>query len=353
MRKLWCEIDIDKIEGNIKKIRETTDKKLMAVVKAGAYGCGIEEMSTILDGMVDFFAASSVQEALKVKSSKDVLILYPVIDNEDIESIKDNFVLTVDDAALLDILKESDSEFRVHIYVDTGMNRFGVKPEKLDEFVELIDRDYPKIKIEGIYTHLHNTRNEAYTLKQIEVFKKIAQQYQNRVKYIHILNSSGFLKYNSICSFDNVIRAGNLLYGYDAGEYGYKKIFSYKAEPLRVYTVNTGEYIGYGCHYKTTKPTRVGILDIGYIDNFSCSRDVKNNVFYDIAKTIYYHFKYYSGIFYKGRTIHIIGKPNLNFTLIDMEDMDEQSTFDIAMTSMTADSSIPKKYRKGDSYVQL
>jgi alanine racemase len=353
MRNLWCEIDVDRIEENIKKIRENTDKKLMAVIKAGAYGFGIEEISSLIDESVDFFAVSNVEEARRVKSQRDILILYPVMSEWDIENIRDNFILTLDEPQIFEKLKASGKNFRAHIYVDTGMNRFGVKPENLKEFIELIEKDYPEITIEGLYTHLHNTKDEAYTLRQIEVFEKIAEQYREKVKYIHLLNSNGFVKYNSKCCFDNVVRVGNLIYGYDAAAYGYRKIYSYKAEPLRVYTVNTGEYIGYGCYYRAKKPVRVGILDMGYIDNFNCSRNIKNNIFYDIAKTIYYHFKYYSGIFYKGRMVHIIGKPNMNFTLVDMEGMEDNAVLDIDMSSITADSSIPKRFRRGENYVQF
>lgn len=355
MRNFWCEINLDQLDKNIDNIRKSTDKALMAVIKSNAYGIGIEEFTSYLDGKVDCFGVANMEEALRVRSNKDILLLYPEFSDRDILYMKENFVLSVDNQELLDRLKAAGRSFRVHIYVDTGMNRFGIKPEKLKDFYELIERDYPEIKVEGIFTHLHNTKDQEYTDKQIALFEKYAEEFKDKVKYIHMLNSGGFLRYNSRCTLDNMVRIGNIIYGYDAVQYGYKRIFSYKAKPVRVYTVDKGEYIGYGCLFKTKKPTRVAILDFGFGDNFTTSLKRRKNLFMDIAKTIYYHFKYYSGIYYKGRTMHIIGEPNMNFTLINLEDIDigENETFDIDMTTLGAESTIPKKWKRGEEYVQL
>jgi alanine racemase len=353
VRNFWCEVNLDQLDANIANVRQSTNKELMAVIKANAYGIGIEDFTFYLNDKVDCFGVANMEEALRVRSGKDVLLLYPEFSDEDILNVKDNFVLTVDNQKLLDRLKATGKSYRVHIYVDTGMNRFGIKPEKLKEFYELIERDYPEIKVEGIFTHLHNTKDQEYTEKQIALFEKYAGELKDKVKYIHMLSSGGFLKYSSRCTIDNMVRLGNILYGYDAAQYGYKRIFSYKAKPVRVYTVDKGEYIGYGCLFKTSKPTRVAILDFGFADNFTNAHKRRKNIFMDIAKTVYYHFKYYSGIYYKGRNMHIIGEPNMNFILINLEDVGENETFDIDMTTLDAESSIPKRWKRGEEYVQL
>ena len=353
MRNFWCEIDLDQLDKNIACARKLTDKALMAVVKANAYGVGIEELTSFVDDKVDCYGVANVEEALRIKSSKDILMLYPVLSDQDILVLKDNFVLTVDNKELLDRLKATGRSFRVHIYVDTGMNRFGIKPKELRGFYELIKRDYPEISVEGIFTHLHNTKNRKYTERQIKLFEECAGEFKDKVKYIHIFNSEGLLNYSSLCSIDNMVRLGNIIYGYNGAQYGYEKIFSFKAKPLRTYTVEEGEYVGYGCHFKAGKPTRVAILDFGFVDEFYFSKKRKEGLFRDVAKTIYYHFKYYSGIYYKGRTMHIIGTPNMNFTLINLDDVADDETFTIDMTTLSADSSIPKKWKRGEEYVQL
>lgn len=353
MRNFWCEIDVDAVEYNIKKVREKTDKRIMAVVKANGYGLGVENITQVLDPMVDAFGVSNMEEALRVKSSKDVLILYPAVDDNDIEKLRENFILTVDNEELLDKLNKLEKPVRVHIYVDTGMNRFGVKPDRVDEFIKNIRDKYKNIKLEGIYSHLHNTADYKYTINQIEIFKSIAKRYSGEIESIHLLNTNGFHKYSDTVDFDNMVRLGNLIYGYNSREYGYKKIFSYKAAPIRVYNVNAGQFIGYGNSFKAKKDMKVGILDLGFIDKFGCVLDIRKNVFYEIAKSIYHHIKYTSGITCSGRVVRILGKPNMNFTIIDMEGFKEDDVFNIDLPSVIADSSIPKKYRKGDSYVSI
>lgn len=353
MRNFWCEINIDNVEYNIKKIREKTNKKLMAVIKGNAYGLGIENMTPILDDLVDGFAVSNIEEGLRVKSEKDILILYPELSDEDIELIKDNFIITVDNRSMLDKLKATGKEYRVHIYVDTGMNRFGVKPGELKSFIESIREEYKNIIIHGIYTHLHNTMDKEYTLKQIESFKSAVSDYIEEIENIHMFNSNGFLMYNENADFDNWVRLGNVLYGYNSSSYGYKKVFSYKANAIRVYNLNAGETIGYGNSYRTRENIKVGILDLGFIDKFGCIMENRSSIFRDIAKVFYHHINYHSGISYNGKVIRVLGKPNMNFTLVDMSGIDENAVFNIELPSIIADSSIPKKYRKGDSYVSI
>lgn len=353
MRNFWCEIDTDAVEYNIKKVREKTNKRIMAVVKANGYGLGIEDMTGVMDNLVDAFGVSNIEEALRVKSSKDILILYPAIDDNDIKKLRENFVLTVDNNEILEKLNKLEKPVRVHVYVDTGMNRFGVKPDRVDEFIKSIRDKYQNIKLEGIYSHLHNTGDYKYTINQIDIFKGIAKKYSGEIENIHLLNTNGFHKFSDVVDFDNMVRLGNLIYGYNSREYGYKKIFSYKAVPIRVYNVNEGQYIGYGNSFRAKKNMSVGILDLGFIDKFGCVLDIKKNVFYEIAKSFYHHIRYTSGITCRGKVVRILGKPNMNFTIIDMEGFKEDDVFNIALPSVIADSSIPKKYRKGDSCVSI
>lgn len=353
MRNFWCEINIDNLEFNINKIREKSSKKLMAVVKANGYGLGIGNMSTLLDSMVDGFAVSNIEEALLVNSNRDVLILYPELGDADIPELKDNFILTVDNMSIIERLASTGRNYRVHIYVNTGMNRFGINPSDLEGFINNINENYKFITIDGIYTHLHNTQDAEYTKKQIESFRSIAATYEASIPNIHLLNTNGFLKYHDKVDFGNWLRLGNVIYGYNSSNYGYKKVFSYRAKAIRLYDLEKGETIGYGNSYRAKSNIKVGILDVGFIDKLGCVLDNKSNVFRDIVKAVYHHIRYNSGISCGGRTIKILGKPNMNFTLIDMTGIDKDSIFLIDLPSVIADSSIPKRYKKGEAYVSI
>lgn len=346
MKNFWCEVTLDNIKNNIKKTKELAEnKKIIGVVKGNAYGLGIEKISETLDEFVDLFAVADLEEAMRVQSDKDILLLTPMVTLEDFKSDMENIIFTIDNE---EILKNLDKEktYRVHIYLDTGMNRMGIKPENLDNIVEEINNDFPNINIEGIYSHLHNTKNEKYTINQIETFKKTVEKYIDKIPYIHLMNSSGLLKeeIRKKCDFTNGIRVGNIIYGYDGLNVGYKKAYKYLAKPVNKYFVKKGEYIGYGCSYKAKKDMYVGILGFGNIESFGFSKDIKHNIIYDILKVIYNHIKFRPIIFNGNRGIKILGRANMNSTLIDMEGSSLDDILTIDISPILGDSSIKKVY---------
>lgn len=346
MTSFWCEIDLKQMAENIQRIRHYTDKKVLAVVKCNAYGLGIERISSFLDDKVDGFVVNDISEALQVCSDKPVLILISSISESDIKNIKENFILSVDNTSVFNMLK--DKQYNVHISVDTGMNRFGVKPDAVDSLIGTIKNNYPNIKIDGIYTHLNNTSNRRYTLSQINEFRKIVRRYEDTIPNIHLLSSKGFLKYNQT-SFDNCIRIGSLLYGYGGEKYGFRQVFSYKARPVSISSIDKGEYIGYSNTYKTRKKTKIGILNIGTINGFNCSRNVKYSFFMGIVRAIYSYLKKNHRVFYNKRPVEILGNSCMCFTTLKLDglDIDSNAVFDINLSSVLVDSSVEKIYING------
>jgi alanine racemase len=328
---------------NLKLIRQSTNKKILAVVKCNAYGLGIEEISSFLSDKVDGFVVADISEAVRVQSNKPVLILLPDILEKDLTHIKSNFILTIDNVSTLQKLK--GNPYTVHIFVDTGMHRFGIKPENAEIIIKKIKNEYPNITIDGIYTHLNHPRNARYTRKQISVFRETVEKYRSEIPHIHILNSGGFLHYNDT-DFDNCLRIGNLLYGYCGDNYGFKKIFSYKTRLVSMNWVDKDQYIGYGNRYKTKKATCIGVLGVGFIHGFNCSKDVKSGMLYNLARTVYHSFKQDSLIFYNQKPVKIMGGSSMNFTQICLDELkvDKHSVFDIKMSSILADGLISKKY---------
>ena len=343
LTNLWCEIDLAAMAANIDRIRKSTDKKIIAVVKCNAYGLGIEKITGFLDDKVDGFAVSDIDEALKVRSKKPVLILLPGIADEDIQKVKDNFILTIDNAETLEKLK--GKPYTVHILVNTGMNRFGAELKDVDELITMIEDNYPNIAIDGIYTHLSHTGDSKYTMRQIESFRNTVRNHPY-IRNVHVLNSAGFLKFNEADKgYGNCIRVGNLIYGSGADKYGYKKVYSYKARLLSFYEVGKNQYIGYGNRYKTKKRTRVGIVNAGFVHGFSCSRNSGKGLLYSLALAFYRHFKKEELIFYKGKPVEIIGKC-MNYTILNLDNIpaDNKTVFDIILSPILADAAIPKKY---------
>ncbi len=346
MKNFWCEIDLNKLEENVNIIKNSCNKKIIGVVKGNAYGLGIEGITDFLKDKVDYFAVADMEEAKRVQGDNPILLLSPLTDSEDFKENKENIIYTIDNEEILMGI-DKESSYKVHIYVDTGMNRMGIKPERLAQVVEHIKTKFPNIIIDGVYTHLHNTKNVKFTLNQIDIFKNAVMPFKGEIPNIHCLNSSGFLNEDirKAADFTNLVRAGNILYGYEGASLGLKKIFSYCAKVVNTCHVKKGELIGYGSRYKAKKDMEIGILGFGNIEHFGFSKDVKHNVFYDILKVIYHHTKKIHSIFFEGRGVEIVGKVNMNVTIINMEGISKESVLKIDITPILADSNIPKKYK--------
>lgn len=344
MRNFWCEVNLKKLEDNINKIKSRTDKKIMAVVKGNCYGLGLERIVEFLEDKVDCFATAYIEEAMKINTNKDILVLTPNLEYENIKNIKENVILSVDDYEDLFNIAKLNRLVRVHIYVNTGMNRFGIKPDDLNKFIDDIRKSGMSIEIDGIYTHLHNTGNKKYTLNQIKLFEEAVLKYRMEIPNIHVLNSGGFLKFNEACDFDNMIRVGAILFGYQGLNKGFKKIYQYKAIPISSYLVEKGQYIGYDNRYKAKKNMIVGVLDFGYSDKFYYADTIWDNKVFNLLGRVYFKNRYQNSITYKGKKVKIIGSTNMNYNLIDMEDIPEDAVLDVDISSIAADNSIDKKY---------
>lgn len=349
MENLYLKVNLNTIEKNISIIRNILgNKKIIAVVKGDAYGLGLHGVSDFLKDKVDIFGVSNIEEAMELHNmgvENEILILTPIItedyfNNEAIE----NFTLTIDNKEILDKIPK-DKNINAHIYVCTGMNRKGISLNDLHEFISHIEAYYENINIKGIYTHLHNFNDEKETINQINEFHEKVKIYEDKY-FIHILNSGGFKneKIREACSFSHGVRIGNLIYGYDGYNLGITKSFSYLAKVLEKYEKRKGDFIGYGNKFKLKKDVSIGIIEIGSIHHFGFYREYRKNFIYDVLKFIYRYFVKSSEISKDGNNIDIIGKINMNLTLIDASNLCVGDYVNINISPILGDSSIHKKY---------
>lgn len=344
MKNLWCEISKKDLLNNLQLIKNRTEKKVIAVVKANAYGCGLEGITSIIEPFVDGFAISDIEDAYEIETKKDILILTPVAQDNFYEDIKDNMVLTIDDEADLELLNKERS-YRVQVFVDTGMNRFGIKGSKLPRLFSIIKEQYPNIIVDGIYTHLHNTSNTKYTLNQIELFREIVEPY-NEIKNIHCLCSSSLLSDELLnrADFTNSVRVGNLLYGYIGQEQGFKAIYSYKCKMLKSFYVCRKSYVGYGNRYRSRRDSKMAVLPVGAIHKLGFIKDIRQNIAYETIKVGYRHFFPRDYISYKGKRVRIVNRPNMDTTTVDITGLEGNLVFEVGLSPILADSSIKKIY---------
>ena len=199
MENLYLEVNLYNIDKNIGIIRNILgNKKFIAVVKGDAYGLGIHKICDFIKEKVDLFGVSDIDEAITLYNigiENEILILTPIIMKEYFKNpLIEKFTVTIDNREILYFIPK-ELNINAHIYVCTGMNRKGIKIEELNEFIRYVENNYNNINITGIYTHLHNAKDEKYTLNQIDMFKNAVLKYKGKY-LIHVLNSKGFINKN-------------------------------------------------------------------------------------------------------------------------------------------------------------
>ncbi|MBR2646918.1 MAG: alanine racemase [Clostridia bacterium] len=162
MQKIKAKIHLKHIRENAQSFAKA-GKKLCAVVKANAYGHGAEEVVGALEGVVDAFAVALLDEAIAIRAAacgKDILIFTPPTTVEETLTIaEDGYIATVPDLWTAKLLCHVSATYkkpiRVHLKVNTGMNRYGMNKSMLGRVCTLLKRQ-PLVKVEGIYTHLYS-----------------------------------------------------------------------------------------------------------------------------------------------------------------------------------------------------
>jgi len=302
-RKTYMEINIDNIKYNINQIinKFSSYTYYFGMMKANAYGHGDLLMGKyIVDWGVNYLVVSSLDEALRVRSVVEVPILsLEVIAPENVNIASDNNItITIDSAKhLKKIIKFLETKIKVHIKIDSGMNRVGIKRNR--EFKEVIDIciNNKYIVLEGLYTHQSyaNSKDNFYYEKQLDNFEKIVKDVDLSIfKIIHMANSSTILKYDEDDRF-NGIRFGINMYGVNPLEeeniyLDLKQTTKLIASIDSIKEVNNGEWVGYGATYKPNKKELIGIVSIGYADGVlkkNQGRKVEiNNKLYEIVGRI-------------------------------------------------------------------
>ncbi|MGN0526342.1 MAG: alanine racemase [Acutalibacteraceae bacterium] len=282
--RTWVEIDLDALEYNfnIAKSSLKDNQKLLAVVKANAYGHGAVRVTKFLEDKADFLAVAAIDEALEIRHSgvkTPILILGPIPSSEYEILVKYNITPTVTsftEAKLLsDASVKANKISKMHLAVDTGMSRIGFAPNSgsVNEIKKI--KDLPNVEIEGIFSHFAaaDTSDKSYTNMQISAFDGFVKLLENEninISIKHLYNSAGIADLNN--KYD-MVREGIILYGLNpSDEVEYKNIpapkpvMSMKSRVTQVKTVPAGVYVSYGCTYKTTKETTVATVCAGYAD---------------------------------------------------------------------------------------
>ena len=317
MRTTIMEVDINKFKKNVNSVQKYIgNKKIMPIIKANAYGTYINKRLDVINEF-DIVGVAIIDEAIELRElgyEKEIFILnQPGID--DIENIlKYNITIGLSSYEFLNELLKINKEIKVHLEIETGMNRTGIKLTELEEFVSKINSN---ILVEGIYTHLSSADYDVeYTNKQLKLFEeavtKVKSKFKN-IKYIHSLASNGLLNYND--NISNLVRAGIVLYGYDSFE-GMKNIID--VEPICklktkinfIKEINKGESVSYSRKFIADKNMTLATIPIGYADGLR--RDLFNK----------------GKVTINGKLANIIGSICMDSCMVDITDIEDAKVGD-------------------------
>lgn len=269
---MQVKINFENIKSNVKKIKGQLNDgvKMCAVVKANAYGHGLAEVAQYIENDVDFFAVARFEEAMLLRSvgiKKQILVLNPLLPKSDVEIAgKYDITLTADGAENLQLF--ADNKVKIHLKVDTGMNRLGVK--YLSEAKKLCLRcKQSGVIVDGIYSHFASTVNAdpKMTFKQYRTFCKFTQTVKSYYPNVitHICNTSGALCCPAFQC--DMVRIGIGLYGYtDRKFFTLNPCKTVLAKVVETKRIKEGQTVGYDCKYLAGYEDDIAVLDCGYGD---------------------------------------------------------------------------------------
>lgn len=268
-RNTFVEYNLDDIYYNLKWFEDFTNKKMMAIIKANAYGAIDYYLAHKLENKgVDFFAVSNLEEAIRLRkhgiNSKILIMGY--VKNLDVVKEYD-LAIIIPTFEYVERFKNELKDVKVHIKVNTGLNRLGIFEEETEDVLNALL--YVGAKVEGIMTHFACNENEEYTKMQYERFKSIVESIDYKFKYIHAeaTDSALYLKDN----ISNYARIGLGFFGYANIKHNapLKSAVSLKAEVIYSRKVKEGEGVSYSHHYYSDGESYINTVAIGYADGLS------------------------------------------------------------------------------------
>ena len=286
------EINKSNLEKNLKIVR-SINKNLICVIKDNAYGLGIENILPILlENKCDYFAVAYIEEAVKIQkllenlklknqNGKIKVMSLNYVKPENVgDAIRNNIELTVFNfLQLLDYLKILDDFFenmtlKIHIKVNSGMNRLGFDENEILELVEIIkkynlnNKSKNRLEIISIFSHISDAENQAETEKQVEKYEKILKIFsQNNVRYrySHLQASPLLFKYGKKYNYD-FARIGMALYGMEplSTDVGLLNVITVKSKIINIRNVKKNDKVSYGSKGIVKHDSKIGIVAIGY-----------------------------------------------------------------------------------------
>ncbi len=294
-RPVWVEINLKAIGENIKVLKTLIGSKtmFMAVVKADGYGHGAVKVAQVaLESGVHRLGVALVEEGLELRKAgiKALIhILSEIPPSAGEIAVKYDLIPTICSREIAEELsskaREADKKVKVHVKVDTGMNRLGLFPHQIPQFLEFL-KTLPYLEVEGIFTHFamaDQVQNE-YTKLQLERFMNLLSDLRKRgfnIPIKHAANSAATILFPE--THLDMVRVGIAMYGLHPspatrGKINLAPALQFKALVSLVKPLSAGEGVSYGLTYRAKKKTTLAVLPLGYGDGYTRLLSNKSHV---------------------------------------------------------------------------
>lgn len=318
LRPTWVEINLDAISQNVAELRRLSpNAQLMAVVKADGYGHGALQVArTALEAGATWLGVATVEEGVELRRNGVVAptLVFGYVPEEQIGMVVLHgirpAVFSLDLArALEDRGKGLVRQAYLHLKVDTGMGRVGVRPDEIVAFVRAL-KQLPHVEIEGVFTHLATADepDNPFAAEQLAEFERVLALLREEginPPVIHAANSAGIMLWPD--SHYDLVRAGIAMYGHppDPAVTWPAKLtpaLTWRTRVGLVKEVPAGTPVSYGCTYRSETAERIASLPVGYADGFPRGLSNKGQVLI------------------RGRRCQVVGRVCMDQTMVRIPD---------------------------------
>jgi len=322
-RPTWAEIDLDALSHNLHVIRERADAKVrvMAAVKANAYGHGAVECARRLESAgTDWFGVALPEEGIELRRAgitRPILCLGGFWKGQEAACLDQRLTPVVYRLDMIESLnraaRDAKAVAEVHVKIDTGMGRLGVRADEVSEFAQAAKR-FANIRIDGLMTHLaaaDDETKEEFTNDQLLSFQNAVQVFRENgfaPKFIHAANSAATFAYAR--DGENMVRPGGTLYGFtrdvlpaNVETPPLRPVMSLHSRIMLLKKVPRGEQLGYGCTFETRRDSLIATLPIGYDDGYRRALSNRGHVIV------------------RGEFAPVVGRVSMDLTLIDVTEV--------------------------------
>jgi alanine racemase len=318
----WVEVDLDRFAANLRAVRAvaTTEGRtpgIMLVVKADAYGHGAVEIAEAGEReSVACLGVATLHEGIQVREHRSelpIIVLSPLLPAEIDEALANQLDATVCDLefarALSAAAQRAGRPARCHVEIDTGMGRIGIREEAAEPFLrELVN--LPGLRLASLYTHFPDADGAdlEFAHRQVKSFRTLVDRLAAagiRVPRLHASNSAGTL--NIAEGRFDWLRVGLLAYGHVPPNarvpVAVEPVMSFKSRLVQIRDLPAGVPVSYGRTFVTARPTRMGVVPVGYGHGYSWLMSNRGEMLVG------------------GKRVPILGRVTMDLTMVDLTEV--------------------------------